>query len=320
MTMKDAISKVKAAIAPKDIASHLSHYLVKGKMIHGSDNRITAAAPFPYDGEFLVPSREFEAVANKFGPGTRITVEENSVIFTDGKMRATVRTLPTSAVDYVMPQGTWKDLPGDFLAALSKVRAFISENAVHYWALSVCLEKDAIYATNNVVIACAECKGLEGEGRLLPAWAVDYILSRSETLETIISEPTSMTFLWGDGSWMLSRLVDSKFPEAAETLIGNMAQPSFRLEPLWKEALSTAIEMSETLVEIHGDKMVGHTEHGVIEVKINSPAPVDGGISKWNTKFLAPVIQVAEFFQPDAWPKPAPFTGPGIRGLIIGRY
>ena len=316
--MKSAIAKVKSAIAPKDLASHLSHYLVKDRMVYASDNRLLAAAPFPLSGEFLVPGGEFEAVAEKFGDGVTVEVNPNHVIFRHGKMKATIQTLPLDTVNYQMPQGTWKDLPKDFLSALAKVRPFISENAVHYWALSVCLEKDHIYATNNVVVAAAECKGLEGEGRLLPSWAVDYILSRAEVLETMISDPNSMTFLWSDGSWMKSLLVDSKFPASAESLIEKMTEPTFSLSLAWKEAYSTVAGMSEALIEIYPDRMVGVSGHGQMEIEVASLAP-DGGPSKWHKKFLDPVIAMAEFWQPDNWPKPAPFVGLGIRGLIIGR-
>lgn len=315
--MKEAINKVKAAIAPKDIASHLSHYLVKDGFIHASDNRLVAAAPFPLVGEFLVPGGDFEAVADRFSEKTKLEVTPTTVIFRDGKMKATLKTLPIDTVNYQKPEGEQQKIPKDFLQALARIRPFISDNAVHFWALAVCLEKDFIYATNNIVVAAAECKGLNGGGKLLPSWAVDYLLSRNEELEAIISDKVSMTFLWWDGSWMKTQLVDSEFPKGAENLIEKMAKPTFRLTPEWKLIYGTISEMTDALIEIFKDKIVGVTEHGEIEVEVSSAAPE--GASKWHKKFLDPVIAAAEFWQPDVWPKPSPFIGPGIRGLIVGR-
>lgn len=318
--MIEAINKVKAAIAPKDIASHLSHYLVRDNMLFASDNRMTAATPFPLAGEFLVPGGEFEAMASRFGEKTKVVINPNNVIFTDGKMKATLKTLPLDIVDYQRPKGKPEVLPPDFLLALRSVLPFISDNAVHYWALAACLGDGYVYATNNVVVVASECKGLKGGGRLLPCWAIEYLLSRSnDEMTGAIYEVNSITFVWADRSWMTALLVDGQYPQQAIDLMEKLAKPTFHLSPEWKTSYEAIAEMSDALVEFHPERMVGLTPKGEIEVAMKTPSPKGAECSKWNTKFLTPVVAAADYWQPDTWPKPSPFVGEGIRGLIVGR-
>lgn len=320
--MQDAIAKVKSALGLKDIASHLSHFLVQGGMIMASDNRITAAAPFPFtELSFLVPGPEFERLINKFEGDCTFALDDKNMTLTlkCGKIKGTLKVLSPELVVYKPSEGQWHDLPSDLLDALRKIRPFVSDNAVHFWALSVCIAKNAVFATNNVVVARADVSDFDGEGRLLPSWAVDYILAHPCKIEALITDEGSMTFMFSDGSWMKSQLIDSKFPEAAAKLIDTLPECRFALDDEWRRGYDCISSMAENIIDIHADKMVAILGHGETEYTVNSPIPTDKPYSRWAKKFIDPVIAGATHFQPDIWPKPAPFIGPGLKGLIVGR-
>jgi DNA polymerase III sliding clamp (beta) subunit (PCNA family) len=319
--LKDAIAKVKAAITKQGIIEAMSHYLVLDGMIYASDGRMVAVAPFPHKGNFLVPSEEFSSLVDRLPENPKITLEDKRISIRAGRMHGTIALLPTDSVSYPVPdKREWRRPPSDFLDALETIRPFISDNAIHPWSLCVALREDAMLATNNVVLAQVDCDELNGKDVLLPTWAVDYVLSREDELVGItVTEGRSMAFLWDDGSWMRSKLGEGTFPPVAQSLIDNFQQPSWKIPKDWRAAYENVAALSEGVIEVRTDKITGAKGHGHVEHGTpKSPAP-EGGFSRWDPKFLTPVIAACSHWQPQVWPKPAYFSGPGIRGLISGR-
>lgn len=319
--MQAAIAKVKGALSSQDVVPQLTYYLVKNGMIHASNGRMSVAAPFPFTGaEFLAPGVELEALVTRLPdlPPT-IKLEDNKLRIRAGRLRGTIETLPASSVNYTPPPEDWRPVPPDMLESLRAIRPFVSDNAIHFWSLCVSMQADHMLASTNVSLARVECPGLHGDDTLVPCWAIDYVLSRTEQLTHLqINESKTIAFKWEDGSWMKTQLVVGRFPDVAHNLIAAWQEPAWEIPSEWRQAYRLVAEMSENLVVIHAAFIKGSQTHATVKHETN-PAPVpEGGYSRYNPKFLNAVIDAATHWDPSTWPKPAYFSGPGIRGLIAG--
>lgn len=316
--MKDVVAKIKAALSRQGaVVPHLAYYLVKDRYIHASDGRMTAAAPFPSDmwGEFLVPGEEFELLLERLPGEPEIIVEPSRIKMRSGRMRGTIETLPVAEAHYAGPELEWANPPEGLLQAFRRIRPFISDNAVHYWALCAALGDGVMLATNNVSLVEVSCPGLKGRDSLLPLWAVDYVLARTEPLTGWQIADSYAAFRWEDGSWMRTQLVSATFPEEANALLARMAPPTWEVPDEWREAYFAVAGALEEIIEIDATAMRGKKGKAAIEHEVASPCVR----SRWNPKFLDAVVRCAARFQLDAYPAAASFEGNGIRGLIVGR-
>lgn len=323
--MKAELAKVRKALARQSLtdSSVLIHYLVRDRTITASDGKMTACAPFPYDGTFLVPGVDFERQVDKIPDLGSITVNDHNIIVKGPKSRGTISTMSTDFFDYHSKPGTtWNDVPPRFLEALALVRPFISDNAIHPWALATALGAEHLYATTNVSLIKVDCPMIDGSGQLLPYWAIDYLLARKDELVGIQVYPNYAAFKWDDDSWLRTSLIDAEFPAMVNQLFQKYVEPEWEITDEWRAAYELVSGVSEGLIEVYADKLVGRQDQSVTEHDIpDTPLPDGHECSKWPPKFLDAVIDVATHWQPNMYPAPSIFAAPaqGVRGFIVGR-
>jgi len=317
--MLEAIKKVRATLASKDIVQHFAHYLVRDGYVYASDGRATAAAPFPVkeDIEFLVRGEQFEKVLDRMTGEVKLTVEKNGVRLTSGRFRGLVKTLDPSIISYPNPQGKMIKCPADFLEVVKTLRPFIAEDATRPWALSIWFNGKDATATSNVSMATMPCKiKLNG---LLPVWAADYILGRQETLTHIQQGDGYMAFRWEDGSWFSTRMMEGQFPEAVHNLLKGVKKPKWKVTKDWLVAFERVASLSENAIHLYADKMTGGGQYAEVEDAADTPVPKDTECTIWDPRYLAPVLAIAERIDFKEWPDPVSWEGNGARGLVIGR-
>jgi hypothetical protein len=239
-------------------------------------------------------------------------------------MSGTIKTIdPTTYNQNEPPEGDWLLPPTNLLDALKLVRPFISDNAIHSWALAACLNNDHMIATTNVSIIKVNCPFLGGSGNLLPHWAIDYVLSRKDDTPTGFQFTDNYAaFMWDDGSWMKAQLVNGEFPPAIDKLFEQYKEPTWELTDEWRDAYESISELAEGHIELHATKLVGQQEKTTTEHVIpTTPLPDGVEYTKWQPVFLDAVVHVATHWQPDAYPNPAAFSAPdkGVLGFIMGR-
>ncbi len=324
MRMKEALAKVRKAISRQDIKIELCHYMLRNGRLYAFDGRHTASAPVDCPGAFLVPGREFERIFDKIPDDADpvITLSASSVQVRYGRMSGTLRltdTIDIDSIKYPEPGQNWCDLPDALLNALQLVRPFLSDNAVHSYALAASAGRDLLRATTNVSLVEVACPGLYADGQLIPCWAIDFVLGRRNGLVSFQLTDKQMSFLWDDGCWMCSLLISSEFPEMARTLFDTFEKPRWAVTEDWRQCYQLVSDRSEGRIEVHENKIVGM--HGTATIEhLSETAPIPSeGVSYWDPKFLDPVVEIATHWQPDRWPGASTFRGKGIRGFIVGR-
>lgn len=319
--MKAELAKIRRALARQDIVPELTRYFVYDRTIRAYDGRFVACCPCAYEGTFLVPSKEFELLLDRIPaePSIRLNPEDNTLVIKSGRMRGQIRLLPHTDLAYPQPGPHWDRPPDNFLEALRLTRPFVSDNAIHQWALCISLEFNVMRATTNVSLVEVDCFDLDGAGQLLPCWAVDYLLSREEKLCGIQLTTEYAAFCWADGSWMRTQLIQGEFPAIARQLFEDFTLPTWRITDEWRAAYESISSLTESEVSIRADRIVGTHgvgtgEHFVLDVPLGENTE-----TKFDPKFMDTVIKTATSINFAAYPNPVPFTAPGLRGVIVGR-
>lgn len=317
--MREAVNRVKTVLAAREVAPYLTHYLVKDGMLWASDGRAVAATPVDQDGHFLVPGAELGAVLDRMPEDYKVTLEPGALKVRGGRRHGTLPIIAEPEVAYPEPdQGLWTEYTPALHAALWIIRPFISDNAIHDWTLCACLAPDRVTATNNIVVAQAECPGLNAQG-LIPFWVIDFVHGQHSAPVSWYITDNHVAFKWADGTWFRSQLVNGIFNETALELVDAVEAPAWEIPEEWRQAYEYVSSLSEDAVVIEAGRLVGGRGKAAVEHETpDTPVP-DGGSSSWNPKFLTKVIEAATHWDPGAWPKPTPWTGPGIKGLIVGR-
>lgn len=318
--MKAAVGKIKSALSRQGIVKHLGYYLVKGGYIHASDGRMIAATPFASDAEFLVPGPEFEAVLDRMPEPILSDVLSDSIIIKSGRLRGSIKTLPIGFVEYTPPDPTWEIPPATFLDALKLAAKFISDNATQPFALAAALCDGAILATNNVVLVSCICPGLKGASHLLPCWAVQLLLAHPSPLTGLQLTENAASFLWEDRSWLQTKLIDAKFPDVAASMLAELIPATHEIQLPWRLAFETLEPVCGTnVLEVSVDNLRGTLNEATLDCAVESMLPAGAEKTYWDTRYLGPMLELATHWQMDAWPRPASFHGPGIKGVIMGR-
>lgn len=319
--MRDAVKWVTDALSSKNVVQQYMYFLVKDGMIHATDGRLTAAHPFPVDETFLVAGDEFTKVLN------RLSVAEPVVSITDsgfvrlahGRFRGDIQTIEHDGWTVPSPEAKWKKFPQGVLDGMRMLRPFVSDNAVHQWALCISIQNGQMFATNNATMGVVEVPGTKNIKAMVPSWAVDFLRHRDEDPTMWMATDNYLAFKWPNGAWMRTQLVTGEFPPMAQRLLAEAVTPEFKLTPEWIEGFQRVSALSEDAVFLYTDKMTGGKGLMACEEDIGTPVPDGTECTVWHPRFLDAVVAVATYWQPDAWPKAASFVGSSIRGLIMGR-
>lgn len=319
--MKTALDWIGDALASKDIVSSKTFYKVVAQEIRATDGLLIAGHPWPSEIEFVVPGEEFEKVFKRMKDKPTIKMTDKGINIRSGLFHGSINTLPLDKWSYPgVEDATWQVIPVDLLPVLKALRPFISDNAMQKWATCVALENGWAYATNNVALAGAPCKGLDLMA-LLPMWAVDFVLSRMKGLKQWAWTKNYVAFKWENGAWMRAALVIGQFPEKAAALVREAIKekPTQKISPEFKAAFAAVAEMAEDTVLLYGDRIVARFKQSEVIANIGSKVPKDAECSIWGASFLLPAIAAADSWSPDVWPRPAPFKGKVICGYVVGR-
>ena len=320
--MKRALKWIGDALSPKDIVSGKSFYRVADQEIRATDGHLIAGHPWPSDVEFVVPGEEFEKTFARMPDEPTIETILNGIKIKEGRLSGSISTLSLDKWAYPgVDDASWQTLPKALLPILTALRPFISDNAMQKWATCVALENGWAYATNNVALAGAPCKGLGSIMALLPGWAVDFVIKRAEGLSLWAWTPNYVAFKWDNGAWMRSALVVGQFPERAAELVRAAAneKPRQKIDDDFRKAFNSIAFMAEDTVEIYKDHMVARFKQAESAADIKCQVPKDHECSIWGATYLIPAINAATHWDPATWPKPVPFKGEVVVGLVLGR-
>lgn len=317
--MLEAIRKVRAALAAKDVVPQFAHLLVKDGFVLASNGLAVAAAPWPGPAgqEFLVRGAEFENVMARMSGDVKITVDDGDLKMTSGRFRGAVRSLDPSIAVYPKPDGKMCKCPDDFVVALRTLRGLMDTTDARAFIGSMRLDGSTATTASGHTFAKMPCTApLSG---LLPADAIDYIIKRKEKLTHVAQGEGSMAFRWDDKSWYSTRLIDAEFPGVIDKLLEDGTPSTWVITDEWRAAFERVAGLSETAIKIYADRITGGGMFSDVEDAAVSPVPDGEESTAWNPKYLGAVLEVAETIDFTTWPNPITWSGNGAHGVTMGR-
>lgn len=315
-----AIERVKNAVSSKPLVPHLTHYLIDNGEIMSTDGQLNAGGPFPDSGvKYMVPAAEFEKVLLKFGRKASIEVEQKSIVIKAGRYTARIATLADyDAFPLQRPRGEEAKNVGQLINIFRRLRPFVSDNATRPFAMAYRLRSTDVTVTNNIVLARSTHTLPKGFDHLVPVWAVDFVLARRDAvLSSVRFDKGSFSFLFDDGSWMMSPLIAEQFPDGpCDKMLEATPDATWAIPGDWREAFNVVAELSEDSVRLYPDRITGGVGFSEVQAEVKSPVKE---LTPFVTKQLKLVVETATYFDPSLFPKPCPWQSEGIKGVIMGR-
>lgn len=329
-TLLAGVRWVTDAVSTKDVGiAALTSYYINNNAVHASDGRMVVSTPFPFEGQVLVPAEQFLRVLTNRPEGSFSWEHEpDRLVLKRGKFRGRIKTLPVDQWVYPtdIDPAQFQPIPHGLIDAVRTMLPFVSENATKPWATCMGFIDGYLYVSNNIVVARTYCDGTQppdGEQYLLPRWVAEFILSRADGLRSWCREPERITFLWADGSWMRSTLVVDQYPPVAKIFESyyDGVEQDVEVTKEWTQALLRVGKVTDDpVIRLRVDEMRGASgEVLFVEDGLGTPCPEGMEETVWDLRYLAPVLEVATHWQPRVWPKPAPWRGDYIEGVILGR-
>lgn len=320
--MRKEVKWLTDALSEKNIAREMTHYRIGGREIKATDGRITAGHPWPTNEECLVPGSEFEKLLARLPGDPTLEVGDNCIILKSGRSRGTINTMPTEEWGFPgVDTNRWENLPEGLTQALRKLRPFVSDNATKQWALGVALDDGWAYATNNVALAGVPLPSIAGVQAILPMWAIEFILDRTDELVEWAWTEQYVGFRWSNGAWMRSQLINDRFHEKAAEMIRSVdgMEPPQVITDEFRAVYARVAGLVGTVggVYIGPQSIKGGFGQATMEDGVD--VETLEGVTAWAAAKLTPVIAAATHWEPATWPKPTPWKGDGICGYIIGR-
>ena len=320
-TVQNAIRLVKPARATKAIIPQQACYLQQDGFLHAQNGWIQVRSPCLIEGTFLVNGDAFEhAISRMPGSAFRVDVAEDKIVVRGGRLRSTLRTLSPSDFPWLTPD--MEPVAGDlgaFHAALQTLRPFVNDNATRFFTTCVHAMDGEAWATNNVTVVRHTNTGLPTDVSFaLPTWALDYLLSR-EAPETMALCGTSLRVAWPDGSSLLTTLGNEPWPDAARAILEKTPDPTWEIPGVWRDDMARLHEFGDQIVHVFADEaLVGRGEMSTV---LHAPSPVPEGeeCSTWGVAHLGRVLACATHMDLTTWPRPMPFSGPDIHGVMASR-
>jgi hypothetical protein len=318
-----AIARVKAALDRED-SGPFSSLVISGGRIAASSRGMTAAAPFPWDGEVVVPGSEFEDVLGRMPSDPEMTVDGERLLFRAGRFRGEIRLarVPNASIPDAPDDSDASPLDAATLARFEVLSSFVSEDPNPPWMNALIVQRGRASAAGPgaLVYAYASIPDF-GSDALIPKRALTAVLGSKEPPNRIALSPNRATFYWPDGAWLSSSLVDGKVPAAIDRLAEKAAATATPREitPEWREAFVRVAGFADDEVAFYADRIVAGKGVGAVEEEVESVVPEGRECSKWHKVLADLVVANASAWDLSAYPAPSVFVGPVVRGLVTGR-
>jgi len=313
--MKKVLNFVRGAVAEKELIPVLTHFNIEGGRIQGGNGKITIDAPAPpelADMTITVPAIRFLKAVDACDeePVMKVT-EAGNLTMKRGSFRATLPlTKPEEFPSVERTEGERYAVSG-LLPVLTRLRPFIGNDASRKWACAVLFDDEKAFATNNVLLVRSPCNIKQRV--VVPVYAIDELLRIGKEPDSVVVGETSIMFEYDDTSWMRAQLFNEDWPDVDALIKGtNEPVPSGLIDAVNK-VLPFCPDQKQPVINFGEDGV--STNEGAFSANENI-GELPTGIFRAETLLLA--LSVAERMDLSEYPKPIPFEGNNITGVLAG--
>jgi hypothetical protein len=319
MQMHDTISFLKRAVT-KDGKNTpvMGCYFVHDGVIYARNMALQAGAPFPalITEDFNVPASMLDSALDRIKSDVDLTYSAGVATVSSTRLKVAIECISDDPPALPVFPDEWQTVPPDMMAALKVALLFVSEDPG--WNAGIRLMGDRVTAINNRSGVDMVVPGMSVPECILPPDCVVFILAQKLPPVQYLGSDTSIIFKWANGAWLQAQYLTGAFPTTVDRILA-IDNPEYPVEIAddWKAAYKDIAALSDGRVMIQSDQMAAETQGSKAEYKVETQIP-EGLKTYWSVKGLDPVVEVATHWCPGTWPKPAPFKGPNLRGVVMG--
>lgn len=315
--MLDALKFVQGAVSRKDFVAELTHFRIRGGRITGYNGKISISSPIDLDIDCCPKASAFvKAIQSCEETAQLHLTASGKLAIRSGRFRTHVDTIAESFVG-VDPEGVRVEIDGQLMPALSKLFDFTSEDASRPWASGILLSGNSAYATNNVILV-EHWLGYFFPYRInLPRYALKEILRIGEEPIGLQLTSNNATFHYAGNRWLRTQLHSTEWPDINAML--ELIPPTVSTVPAGLfEALQTISPFVDELSRVYfldGKICTLPTEASegtCVDVLGLGAGPI------FNASMLSSLEGIATRIGFEEYPRPCPFYGEKVRGLIMG--
>lgn len=315
--MLNELKFVQGAVSRKDLLPVLTHFQIQDGRASGYNGVIGISTPIEFKTNCrpnavkmvrAISKCEGDNIQLELTKGGRLKVES-------GKFRAFVECIDQEFPTFE-PCGEHVAINGEALIrAFTSLQAFVGDDASRPWTNGILLRDQSAYATNNVCLVEHWIRSDVPFEANIPAIAIRELLRVKEIPVSAQIDTNSITFHYSDGKWIRSQLLSLAWPDFKKLLdVEHRAQV---LHPDFFRAVESLRSFVDAAGRIYFEPGRISTHEGEGE---GARYELDGfnyqGV--FNVEMLRLLDGVADLADFTQFPKPCPFFGTELRGVIIG--
>jgi hypothetical protein len=318
--MIDALRFVKGAVAKKDFQPVLTHFRITNGRVTGFNGILALSSPIPLDLTATPAAIPFvKAIEGCSDQVVLYMTEAKRLAVKSGSFKAYINCSDDGEMlDAIKPEGRGCMLPGVIINAFKALEPFIGYDASRPWANGILLRGQCAYATNNIIVAQVWV-GQELPEMNIPDLAIRELIRIGEEPLACTLGKNNITFHFNEDRWMRSQLLNTNWPN-----IDRLLDSVEELGPEFGPLPTGIFESVEKLKPFLSDEGRIYFRKDTL-----STAIADGegasvtlpGIPEYGAyhyEHLMSLKGIAEKIDFSKHPKPCPFRGPMLRGVIQG--
>lgn len=315
--MHDIIAFLKNAVSRKPQAGLQECFIIKDNFVFASDYSLQAGAPIESSINFNVPAAEFETALVRIKNITGLEYDGQKITVKGGRLRASIQCIEGEPPALLVPNETMLPLPAGFMPAVQVAANFVGETG---WSSGIQFFGSKVLAFSNTAGVEITVEGLNVEHTCMTPACAAFLLAQQNPPQEFLAARDRFVFRWGDGRWLRSQ----PFAELASVeMLGRILTDAGSVAPViitsdFKQAVEDVAALSNGLIKIVPAQITGGV--GATQATVDLPIEglPDGFVSHWKADVLAKMLTCATAWNPAAYPKPSLFTGPNLRGVVLG--
>lgn len=314
--MLNSLKFVQGAVSKKDFTPAMSHFNIHDGNIIAYNGIFSISAPINCNINCNPDAESLIKAISKCEKTTQLTITPTGRLsIKSGAFKALINCHPELLPDF-KPEGNYVEIDGELLYnALNLLYPFSGEDASRPWSNGILIRGQSAFATNNIILIEKWLRtGFPFEINI-PKLAIREILRVKEFPQAVQITENSVTFHYDEGKWIKTQQIDAKWPEVSGLLAINADYTEID-ENLFI-ALDHIKDFSDKL------KTFYFVENHVTTCKVEDEGasyelPSSPNLGGYSIEMVYKLKNVAKYIDWSRYPKPCPFIGDELRGILVG--
>ncbi len=315
--MLNSLKFVQGAVSKKDLIPSMSHFNIHQGRITAFNGVFSISAPINCDIDCNPDAETLIKAINKCSKTIQLSLTPTGRLsIKSGSFRTLINCHPELLPDFT-PTGNVIQINGEIIYnALSELYPFAGEDASRPWSNGIRIKSSSAFATNNIILI-EKWLGVQFPFEInIPRLAVRELLRVREYPILLQIDNNSVTFYYENERWIKTQQLESGWPDTDSLLnkTGDFKPVDLELFT----ALDHIKDFSDKLKTFHFKNNSVATDKTDNEEAATYELLSSPGLGSYSIEMVSKLKNVATVIDWSHYPKPCPFIGNNLRGIIVG--